>query len=235
MYLVALSLATSWAPPSLIPDALSTARVADVLDRRPDLVPSLVASVAISLAVAIVSTSAGFVASRRVARSRHRRLLVVLAYAPFAISPVILGACLLFFFIRLGVAGTHLGVFLAQLPLAFGFSVVFFLGVWTPRMQEIENLVHTLGGGERAALFRALVPLARGSLVVCFFQTFLLSWVQYGITLVVGQGKVKTLPVKVYDLVFEASPNDAAVVGTLLVLPPLLLLWSNRRVLLRVL
>ena len=235
VYLFLLSLSRAWPPPGLLPQDVSLQRWGDVLERRPDVLASLIASILLSLAVSLVSTGAGFIASRRVSRSAYRPWLVVLAYAPFAVAPVILGACLLFFFIRLGVAGSYVGVFLAQLPLAFGFSVVFFLGIWTPRMQEVENVVHTLVGGQRDALLKALVPLSRGSIVVCFFQVFLLSWVQYGVTLVVGQGKVKTLPVKVYDLVFEASPHDAAVVGALLVIPPLLLLWSNRRVLLRAL
>jgi putative spermidine/putrescine transport system permease protein len=233
-YLVLASLSSSWAPPALLPDGLSLARWRDLLARRPELPESLLLSVLLSLTVATVATACGFVTSRRVARSRHRGLLIVLAYAPFAVSPVILGVCLLFFFIQLGISGTVLGVFAAQLPLAFGFSVVFFLGLWTPRMTELENLVRTLGGSWSNVFFKALVPVCRGMLLICFFQTFLISWVQYGITLVVGQGKVKTLPIKVYDFVFEANVHDAAVVGIILVVPPLLLLWFNRQFLFKV-
>lgn len=228
-YLLVASLAVSWRPPSLWPDELSLSRWLEVLGRRPDILNSTALSVVLSLAVAAFSTAAGFVTSRRVARSPRRGLLIVLAYAPFAISPVILGACLLFFFIKVGLAGTVVGVFLAQTSLAFGFAVVFFLGLWTERMQAMEDLVRTLGGGPVDVLFRVLVPVCRGMLLICFFQTFLISWVQYGLTLVVGQGKVKTLPVKVYDLVFEASVHDAAVVGIILLLPPLVLLWLNRQ------
>lgn len=228
-YLLLASLAASWRPPAPWPGRLSFERWIDVLARRPELGESLLLSVLLSLAVASVATACGFVTSRRVARSPRRGLLIVLAYAPFAVSPVIMGACLLFFFIQLGLSGTVLGVFAAQLPLAFGFSVVFFLGLWTPRTREMENLVRTLGGNWRDVFLRALVPAFRGMLLICFFQTFLISWVQYGVTLVVGQGKVKTLPIKVYDFVFEANVHDAAVVGIILVVPPLLLLWANRQ------
>jgi putative spermidine/putrescine transport system permease protein len=229
VYLLLASLSSRWRPPALWPPELSLGRWIDVLARRPELGESLGLSVALSLTVAAVATVSGFVTSRRVARSPRRRLLIVLAYAPFAVSPVILGACLLFFFIQLGISGTLVGVFAAQLPLAFGFSVVFFLGLWTPRTTELENLVRTLGGSWRDVFLRVLVPTFRGMLTICFFQTFLISWVQYGVTLVVGQGKVKTLPIKVYDFVFEANVHDAAVVGIILVIPPLLLLWTNRQ------
>lgn len=229
LYLFVASLATTWSPRALWPEEISLARWAEVLGRRPDVVASMALSVGLSLAVAAFSTAAGFVTSRRVARSPRRGLLIVLAYAPFAVSPVILGACLLFFFIQVGLSGSVMGVFFAQTCLAFGFAVVFFLGLWTERMRALEDLVRTLGGGPIDVFFRALVPVCRGMLLICFFQTFLISWVQYGLTLVVGQGKIKTLPIKVYDLVFEASVHDAAVVGIILVMPPLILLWLNRQ------
>jgi putative spermidine/putrescine transport system permease protein len=204
-------------------------RLAGLHEHRPEIPESLALSVTISTIVAAFATAAGFLASREVARSRRRGLLTVVAYTPFAISPVVLGACLLHVFIVLGIAGTLAGVVLAQTTLAFGFAVVYFLGFWTPRMRAIEELARTLGGTDRQALLRALAPCARRMLVVCFAQAFLISWVQYGLTLVVGQGKVRTLPVRVYDLVFEASVGDAAAVGLVLVVPPLLLLALTRR------
>lgn len=227
--LVVLALATSWRATDILPEQFSFARFIDIVARRPDLVESLLLSVALSALVAVVSTAAGFVASRAVAWSRARGALTVLAYAPFAISPVVLGAALLHVLIQLGLAGTFAGVFLAQTSLCFGFAVVFFLGLWTPRMRAMQDLVRTLGGTDRQALWRALVPTSREMIFVCLAQSFLISWVQYGLTLVVGQGKVRTLPVRVYDYFFEASINDAAVVGVVLVVPPLLLLALSRR------
>lgn len=227
-YLALLALATEWTAPALLPRSWSLDRALNVLARRPDLFPSLALSIALSASVAAVSTAAGFLASREVAWSPWRRMLTVLAYAPFAISPVVLGASLLHVFLVLGLAGSIAGVFVAQTALCFGFAVVFFLGFWTPRMRAMEELVRTLGGTDRQAWFKALIPCARPMIVVCFVQAFLISWVQYGLTLVVGQGKVRTLPVRVYDLVFEASLSDAAVVGLVLVVPPLAMLAAAR-------
>jgi len=52
-------------------------------------------------------------------------------------------------------------------------------------------------------------------LLLCFFQTFLLSWFQYGLTMLVGGGQVKTLPLKVYDFVWEANVFYAALASCL--------------------
>ncbi len=66
-------------------------------------------------------------------------------------------------------------------------------------------------------------------LLICFFQTFLISWFQYGLTLLIGAGKVQTLPIKVYDYVNEANIFYAAMASCLLILPPAALLWVNKR------
>lgn len=56
-----------------------------------------------------------------------------------------------------------------------------------------------------------------------------MSWVQYGVTLMVGGGKVQTLPVLVYFYVNEANITFAAMASLLLTLPPLLLLAFNKQ------
>src|SRR5262249_62243642 len=90
------------------------------------------------------------------------------------------------------------------------------------------------GGGTAPLSRRALLPLSRGALLLCFFQTFLISWFQYGLTILIGGGAVETLPMKVYDYVNEGNPAYAALAGCLLVVPPVALLWINRRLLWRI-
>ena len=95
--------------------------------------------------------------------------------------------------------------------------------------RAMEDLVRTLGGTTWQLYRRVLLPLSRAPMAICFFQTFLISWFQYGLTLLVGTGKIQTLPIRVYAYVNEADPGYAAVASALLMLPPVLLLWSNRR------
>ena len=215
--------------PDLLPSGLRFDRWGMALRGEGGLGASLALSLLLSTIVAAASTACGFITARHIAYHRHRRHLLLLAYVPFALSPVILGVCLLYVAIRIGLAGTFLGVVLALTVFAYGFAIVFFLGWWTPETRALEDLVHTLGGGEWALFRRVLVPLAGGMLRLCFFQAFLISWFQYGLTQLIGGGAVKTLPLKVYDFVFEASPAYAALASCLLIVPPALLLWINKR------
>lgn len=191
-------------------------------------------SLALSCAVGTIATAVAYVTAKHIAYHRLRERLLLLAYAPFVMSPVVLGVALLYLYLRLGLAGSFAGVALAQILFAAGYGVVFFNGFWNREKRDYEELVRTLGGGTGQLYARVLLPLSRDALRLCFFQTFLLSWFQYGLTLLIGGGAVQTLPMKVFDYLFEANLGYAAVAGCLLVLPPVALLWVNRRLLWRI-
>lgn len=232
-YLAVLSLAGPWEFPALLPSGFRADRWIGLLGGGRDLGASLARSWAISMTVGLLATSAGFVTARAIAEHPRRRVLLVAAYLPFAASPVILGVCLLYVYSRLGLAASAPGVALAHMVVAYGFAVVFWVPFWNAEKRAFADLVRTLGGRPLDFYSRVLLPLSRGPFLVCFFQTFLISWFQYGLTLLVGAGKVQTLPLEVYDYVNEADLGYAAVASLLLVVPPVLVSWVHRRVLRR--
>jgi putative spermidine/putrescine transport system permease protein len=152
-----------------------------------------------------------------------------LSYFPFVLSPVIYAAVLYNYFIRLGLSGNILGVILGQLLIAYPYAVILFNGFWNNRMQDIEKLVQTLGGNRWQTYKRVLLPMAQGFLLVCFFQTFLISWFEYGLTTIIGVGKVQTLTLKVFQYINAANFYNAALCSSLLVIPPIILLYINKR------
>lgn len=229
LFLLALSNADAWRFPTFIPGQWQPQRWLDVLGGSSRLSGSFGLSVLISITVAGCCTPMGYLIAKAIAFHPRKRLWLFLAYLPFAMSPVILATCLMFLYLKLGLNGTVSGVILAQAMFALGFSIVFFGPFWNRERQALEQLVLTLGGTPWQALRHALLPVSRGMLLICFFQTFLISWFQYGLTLLIGAGKIQTLPIKVYEYVNEANPYYAALASCLLVIPPIVLLWLNKR------
>ena len=228
-YLVLLSVAHGWEFPRLLPAALTLATWRRALGPVENLARSLLLSVAIALLVAALSTAVGAWASRLFAGHRHRGAWVLAAHAPFALSPVILGTCLLFLFLRLGLAGTVAGVVAGQFVFCFGYAVILLVGFWNARLAALQDLARTLGAGHAQVFLRVVFPLLRPALAVCFFQTFLLSWFDYGLAAVLGAGKIPVLTLRVYEYLGAGDVRLAAVCATLLVAPPLALLLLNRR------
>lgn len=231
--LLVLSVGRQWTFPAILPAAWSLENWGSVFAPGVHLGQSLWRSLALSMSIAAVATGLGFVTSRQIAYHPKKDRWLLLAYFPYAMAPVILAACLQYYFLLFGWSGKWAGVWLAQLCIAYPFGVIFFSGFWNQRMRSMEQLVTTLGGTTGQAFWRVLLPMSRGALLVCFFQTFLISWFEYGLTSLIGVGKVQTLTVNVFQYVQEANIFLAALAGCLLFLPPLALWWMNKRWLFR--
>ncbi|PWT89324.1 MAG: ABC transporter permease, partial [Acidobacteria bacterium] len=146
LLLTILSFASEWPYPHLFPGQLTTEHWLELLSFQSDLYRGLLMSLTISFTVAIVVTSLGFITSHAIAYHKKSSQLLLLAYLPYILSPVVYAACLYYFFVKFGLAGTVHGVILAQLLIAYPFSVIFFSGYWGERIQSMEQLVATLGG-----------------------------------------------------------------------------------------
>lgn len=229
VYLLLLSVAQTWIFPQVFPEGLTFSRWAALWTGSNALFNSLVLSLVIALSVATISTFTGFYTSKHLAYHPERSLWMRLSYFPFVLSPVIYAAVLYFYFIKLGLSGNIVGVILAQLLIAYPYSVILFSGFWSKRTKRIEKLVQTLGGNRWQAYRRVLLPMAQGLLLVCFFQTFLISWFEYGLTTIIGVGQVQTLTLKVFQYINEANFYNAALSSSLLVLPPIILLYFNKK------
>ncbi len=232
-YLLVLSLAESWIFPQALPTGFTIERWQALFSGSTDLFSSLLLSLGIALSVATLSTFCGFYTSKHLAYHPQRSLWMRLSYFPFVLSPVIYAAVLYYYFIELNLAGNFWGVILAQLLIAYPYSVILFSGFWNSRIRDIEQLVQTLGGNRWQTYKRVLLPMAQGLLLVCFFQTFLISWFEYGLTTIIGVGKVQTLTLKVFQYINEANFYNAALSSSLLVLPPIILLYFNKKYLLK--
>lgn len=228
--IVMLSAGWSWPFPHILPLRWTAAPWRTVFDGSDAIGSTFVLSCGLSAVVAVIATAGSFLAARFIAYHRHRRTLLILAYVPYVISPVVLAVCLLYLYIRAGIDGTVAGVIMAQTILAFSFGTIFFVDFWNDEKLALEGLVATLGGTTPQLYRRVLLPISRGPLLLCFFESFLISWFQYGTTLLIGEGRVQTLSLRVFAYVSEANPAYAALASCLLVIPPVLLLWVNKRI-----
>lgn len=229
VYLVLLSLASEWRFPQLVPGYFGLRNWTQVLSSETGLLSSFTISVIISLSVATVSTLTGFFISRTVAYHPKKQALTLLTYFPYILAPVVFGACLSFFFLKLGLFGRPVGVIFAQFLVAFPYALIFFSSFWGEKTKSYEDLVATLGGNRRQSFFKVLLPIAKGMLLICFFQTFLISWFEYGLTSIIGVGKVQTLTIKVFLFIKESNFYYGALSCCLLIFPPVVLLYINKR------
>lgn len=218
LLLVLISLGQGWSFPVLKPERVDLSPWLRFLADRDRLGEALATSLGMSLIVGAVGTFCGLWVGRAVRHSASR-LPRFAVYLPFVLSPVIVGISLYDLMVRLNLASTFLGTVLVQLMFATSLTGVYFSEFWSPKVDRLEQLVKSLGGGRWAVMRHALWPSLSRVIAVCFVQAALFSWLDYGLVSVIGGGRVRTMTVSLFGFLREANVNQAAQAAIVLLLP----------------
>jgi putative spermidine/putrescine transport system permease protein len=228
LLLVVQSFATAWRWPSLWPEALSTEAWRAVGSGA--LARATLTSLVLATATALTATSIALPIGRALATLPRpwTHVAAALAFLPVAAPPIALGAGLQVLALQFGVGGSAFGVWLAHCVPAAGYATLLFAGVFGARDAHDEEAARTLGAGRAQVWWYILLPQLRGAVREALAIGFLVSWAQVALTLVIGGGAVRALPIEVLALVRAGQERDAAVGALLLVLPAMLTLSALR-------
>ena len=233
LMLIATSLARGWFYPSLTPDGIDGSAWRDLFSNTSHR-SALVTSLVLASATAIVGTALAMPLGRAAALSTRavRRGIALLAFAAVALPPVALGVGLQLTVLTVGLGGTTAGVFLAHLVPALGYLTLVFLGVFTRWDSRLEEVAATLGATGVVRWQRVLLPLLHRPIVEAMALGFLVSWAQVALTLLVGGGAVRTLPLDVLAML-QAGQDQRAAAGALALAIPAVIVLSVSRVAVR--
>jgi putative spermidine/putrescine transport system permease protein len=187
------------------------------------LLASAMTGILIGLVAGGVATVLALPVGRSLARLSgwQRWVAAGAVFLPVAVPPVALGTGLQLSLLTLGLGGTHVGVALAHLVPATGYLSLYFLGVFAAFDEGYEMEARSLGASPRQVWTRLLLPLLRRPIAEAVALGFLISWAQVPLTLLVGAGAVRTLPVEVLAFVRAGQDQLAAAGALLLVIPAL--------------
>jgi putative spermidine/putrescine transport system permease protein len=128
------------------------------------------------------------------------------------------------FFIRYGLADSVRGVVVAHLLAAVPYVSLVMASVYGNLDVRLEDQARTLGAGPVQVFLRVTLPAVAPGLAVAALFAFLISWGEYVLTLLVGGGTVRTLPLLLYSYLGGNDTPVAATLAIALVLPPLVML-----------
>jgi putative spermidine/putrescine transport system permease protein len=226
--LAAWSVSGRWLFPALLPERLSGAPWRETI--AGPVAPAAFTSLALAAATAVIATALALPVGRALSRLRgwRRHLGAAAAFLPVAAPPVALATGLQVALLFTGLGGTAAGVLVSHLVPAVGYLSLFFLGTFTLFDARVEEAARTLGAGPRETLRRVTLPLLRRPVAEAAAVGFLISWTQFALTLVVGAGAVRTLPLEVFALVRAGQDAHAAAGALLLTVPAVAMLAALR-------
>jgi len=188
-------------------------------------------SVAVGAATAGIALVVGFPAGRALGlyAFRGKDLISVLLTLPVIVPPLCVAMGLHLWFIRLGLTETFIGVVLVHLTFCLPYAVFVMWGVFSNYNPDFEDQARSLGADTARVILRIMLPMTLPGIVVASLFSFLLSWSQYLATLIIGGGKITTLPVILFALMASGDRPVAAAVSIVFVVPAFLALLLSAR------
>ncbi len=222
--LILVSVGSDWFFPALLPGAIDLTGWRSVVGTGARLGPALVVSGVLALSTGIAAMAFGASAGSAIASARGWRRVVGAgaAFLPLAAPPVAVATGLHATLLGAGLGSSVVGVFIAHIIPACGYTTLYFLGVFTVRENGFEDAARTLGAGGLDVLRRVTIPMMRRELLEAVLLGAIVSWGQVALTLVAGGGSVRTLPLEVMDYLMAGQDQLAATGSLLLVIPPLI-------------
>ena len=184
-------------------------------------------AVLVSLLSLILALPAARVLGLR--KFRGRQLAWLLLFLPTVIPPLAIGMGLNILFLRVGLAGTIVGVVLAHIIPTLPYTIFTLSSAFARFDENYEFQALALGASPWHIFFKVTLRMLTPSLVVATLFAFLISWSQYLLTLLIGGGQIITLPILLFSAASGGNPSTIAVLSLLFIAPPVLVIAATAR------
>jgi len=185
-------------------------------------------SLIIALFSTLLATVLGTLAALGLSR-RHvplRTTLMAILISPM-IVPLIISACGMFFFYsRVNLQGTFIGVILAHAALGTPFVVITVTATLVGFDHSLTRAAISLGASPARAFFKIIVPLILPGVISGALFAFITSFDEVVVILFVGSYEQRTIPWQMFSGIREQISPTILAVATLLVVVSILLLTS---------
>jgi len=221
-----------WFYPQLLPEQWGLRAWRYVLGTAgPQMTEALVQSVLVAAAVAVLSVAGGIPAGRLLGlyHFRGKDLLSIVLMLPIIVPPLCVAMGLHLWLLRLEMTATFAGVVLVHLSACLPYAVFVMWGVFSNYNLDFEDQARSLGASALDVVGRVMLPLIFPGIVVAALFSFLLSWSQYLSTLIIGGGRIITLPILLFALMGSGDRPVAAAVSIVFVIPALAALAVSAR------
>jgi putative spermidine/putrescine transport system permease protein len=195
------------------------------------IVSGLMQSVLVALVTAVISVLIGVPAGRALGlySFKGKDTISIILMLPVIVPPLCVAMGLQLWFLKLGLTETFEGVVLVHLTFCLPYSVFVMWGVFSNYNLDYEDQARSLGADRWRLVTRVMLPLTFPGIMVAALFSFLLSWSQYLSTLIIGGGRVATLPILLFALMGSGDRPVAAAVSIVFVAPAFLALLFSAR------
>ncbi len=225
------SFAFRWFFPSLLPTEWSLESWQYVFTDSSRVGEGLINSLNIALVTSFLAILVGLPASRAIALHNFRGKAVIewLLMVPILVPTLVVVMGIHIMFIRYRLTDSFMGVVLVHLIPCIPYMVLVMSSVFANYGTALEDTARTLGANRVKTFWYVTLPAIFPGLLVATMFTFLISWGQYVTTLLIGGGRIITLPMVLFPFITSPNHADAAAISLVFVAPAVIVLIFTSR------
>jgi putative spermidine/putrescine transport system permease protein len=183
-------------------------------------------SITIAIFSTLISTFLGTLAALGLSRKEfpYKTAIMGLLISPMVVPLIISAAGMFFFYSRLGLQGTHVGVILAHAALASPFVVITVTATLVGFDHSLTRAAASLGSSPTRTFFQITVPLITPGVISGALFAFITSFDEVVVVLFVGSVNQRTIPWAMFSGIREQISPTILAVATILIIFSIILL-----------
>ncbi len=167
----------------------------------------------------LISTALGTIAALGLSRSEMpaKTLVMAVLISPMIVPLIISAAGMFFFYTKIGLVSTHLGVILAHAALATPFVVITVTATLVGFDNSLIRAAATLGADPVTTFFKIIVPLILPGVISGALFAFVTSFDEVVVVKFIGSYQQRTIPWAMFSGIREQISPTILAVATLLI------------------
>ena len=173
----------------------------------------------IAVFATLISTTLGTLAALGLSQPYmpFRTTIMAVLISPMIVPLIISAAGMYFFYTRMGISSTHIGVIVAHAALGTPFVVITVTATLVGFDRSLIRAAASLGAGPARIFFKIIVPLILPGVISGALFAFITSFDEVVVVLFVGSVEQRTIPWKMFSGIREEIRPTILAVATILV------------------
>ena len=167
----------------------------------------------------ILATVVGTIAALGLSRPEmpYRALVMAILISPMIVPLIISAAGMFFFYTKIGLAQTHVGIILAHAALGTPFVVITVTATLIGFDRSLIRAAHALGADPRTTFFKVVMPLILPGVISGALFAFITSFDEVVVVLFLADFDQRTIPRQMFSGLREQISPTILAVATVLV------------------
>ncbi len=206
-----------WTWPDLVPQVFSKRAILEIAGRKKELLQILWSSILISTVVAVLSAVIGIMTARAILLYRFpgKQVVYFFTILPFMVPATVFAMGIQITFIKMGLNNRIAGVIIAHLICSLPYAVRLIMDGTAAVGSRLEEQARVLGASPFKAFYKTSLPMLMPVILSAVSMSYIVSFSQYFLTLMIGGGNVKTFTILMVPYLQSGNRNIACIYSTL--------------------